>query len=144
MLKAFIKKIPGARWAYHNARVLAFKIQNFPRALGSLKLLCKRIVFKVIRTVVSLYRSQMNRLKCHLRRKERESFIKSVDQWDFDSDFAELLTLAKEDHGYLEELGNRLIKSDKANPKGYALVQASLIQKPKVGHYDVGQYALFA
>lgn len=78
------------------------------------------------------------------QRKQRQHFALLVAQWNFEQPFSELVQLAARNHDYLQELGNQLMREDKYNPKGYAMIQACCEHRPKPGHYDVGLHSLAA
>ncbi len=83
------------------------------------------------------YKEIIYYLKAYSQKKQRLKFAHAVEQWNFGNSFSDLLALAALDHDYLERIGNRLVQQDRTNPKGYAVIQACCLHKPKPGHYDV-------
>jgi len=117
MFRKFFKKIPGVRFLY---RFLINLFYNYKNA----------------------FRHLTDWLSKNLKRKKYNSINKAIENWSFDNDFSDLLKFAKDDYHYLEEIGNRLIREDKKNPKGYALIKACYEYKPKKSLYDVGLTSL--
>ncbi len=100
------------------------------------------LLYVMGRRFTSVFIRKCNCLASYQKKLERQNFERNVEKWNFDQSFSDLIILAAYDRDYLENKGNKLIKENNANPKGYALIQACLNHKPEPNHYNVGLHSL--
>jgi hypothetical protein len=83
-----------------------------------------------------------NLLSKNLKRNKYNSINKAIENWNFNDDFKILQKFMEYDYDYFEAIGNRFIKEDKKNPKGYAFIKACYEYKRKKSLCDVGPNSL--
>lgn len=123
MLRSILRKIPLARSSYRTIKPLA------------------DIIVRELRNIPT-YITQWLIWRYKRSPEFKKEFENSVERWNFNSPFSELLQLAVLHHDYLEQIGNQLVQKDKTNPKGYALLHACYEFRPKKARLDIGWQAL--